>query len=53
MIALDLSKQQSLDADPKTISQINVSADLDGKEKIMFFISEKAKETVLDFSVVQ
>ena len=52
MIALDLSKQQSLDADPKTISQINVSADLDGEEK-MFFISEKAKETVLDFSVVQ
>ena len=53
MIAIDLSKQQSLDADPKTTSQINVSADLDGEEKIMFFISEKAKEIVLDFSVVQ
>ena len=53
MIAIDLSKQQSLDADPKKISQINVSADLDGEEKRMFFISEKAKETVLDFSVVQ
>ena len=53
MIAIDLSKQQSLDADPKKISQINVSVDLDGEEKRMFFISEKAKETVLDFSVVQ
>ena len=29
MIAVDLSKQQSLDADPRTIQQINFTANLD------------------------
>ena len=28
MIAVDLSKQQALDADPKAIQQINLAADL-------------------------
>ena len=51
MIAIDLSKQQALDADPKTIQQINFTANLDraGNTRI-FFIVEEAKETVLDFS---
>ena len=51
MIAIDLSKQQALDADPRTIQQINFTANLDRTEnKTMFFIIEVAKETVLDFS---
>ena len=29
MIAIDLSKQQALDADPKTMQQINFTANLD------------------------
>ena len=51
MIAVDLSKQQALDADPKAIQQINFTANLDraGNTRI-YFIVEEAKETVLDFS---
>ena len=47
MIAVDLSKQQALDADPKAIQQINFTANLDtlGCTRI-YFISEEAKETV-------
>ena len=51
MIAIDLSKQQALDADPRAIRQINFTANLDRAENTtMFFIIEEAKETVLDFS---
>ena len=51
MIAIDLSKQQALDADPKAIQQINFTGNLDRAEgATMFFIIEEAKETVLDFS---
>ena len=51
MIAIDLSKQQALDADPRAIQQINFTANLDRDEDaVMFFIIEEAKETVLDFS---
>ena len=51
MIAIDLSKQQALDADPRAVQQINFTANLDrtGKTRI-YFILEEAKETVLDFS---
>ena len=51
MIAVDLSKQQALDADPKAIQQTNFIANLDraGNTRI-YFILEEAKETVLDFS---
>ena len=50
-IAIDSSKQQVLDADPKAIQQINFAANLDraGNTRI-YFILEEAKETVLDFS---
>ena len=50
MNAIDLSKQQALDADPRAIQQINFTANLDktGNTR-MFFIIEEAKETVLDF----
>ena len=51
MIVIDLSKQQALDADLRTIQQINFTANLERAEgATMFFIIEQAKETVLDFS---
>ena len=50
MIAIDLSKQQVLDADPRAIQQINFTAKLDRDEgATMSFITEEAKETVLTF----
>ena len=51
MIAIDLNKQQALEADPRAIQQINFTENLDtvGNTRI-YFILEKAKETVLDFS---
>ena len=50
MIAVDFSKQQALDADPKAIQQINFIADLDraGNTRI-YFILEEAKEIVFEF----
>ena len=51
MIAVDLSKQQALDADPRAIQQINFTANLDrGGNTRVYFILEEAKETLLDFS---
>ena len=50
MIAIDLSKHQALDADPRAIQQINFTANLDRAGNTMFFIIEEAKKTVLDFS---
>ena len=51
MIAVDLSKQQALDADPRAIQQMNFTANLDraGNTRV-YFILEEAKETILDFS---
>ena len=51
MIAIDLSKQQAVNTDPKAIQQINFTANLDRAGSItMVSIIEEAKETVLDFS---
>ena len=51
MIAIDLSKQQALDADPRAIQQTNFTANLDRRGKTtMFFITEEAKDTVFEFS---
>ena len=51
MIAIDLCKQQGLDADTRAIQQINFTANLDRDgNTTMFFIVEGAKENVLDFS---
>ena len=51
MIAVDLSKQQVLDADPRAIQQINFTAKPDraGNTRV-YFILEEAKETILYFS---
>ena len=50
MIAVDLSKQQALDADLRAIQQINFTANLDraGNTRV-YFILEEAKETIIDF----
>ena len=51
LIAIDLRKQQALDADPRAIQQNNFRANLDRDgNTTMFFIIEQEKETVLDFS---
>ena len=51
MIAIDLSKQKALDADPRAIQQINFTSNLNraGNTRI-YFILEEAKQTTLDFS---
>ena len=48
MLAIDLSKQQALDANSQIIQQINFTGNLDNNATI-FFIDEEAKETILDF----
>ena len=51
MIAIDLSKQQALDANPKAIQQINFTANLNIAGNTRFYlILEEAKETVFEFS---
>ena len=50
MIAIDLSKPKASDADPRTIQHINFTAKLDRAGNTTFFITEGAKEVVLDFS---
>ena len=51
MIAIDLSKQLALDADPRAIQQINFAVNLDrAGNTTVFFIIEEAKETLLEFS---
>ena len=51
MIVVDLSRQNELDADPRGIQQINFTANLDrAGNTTIFFITEKAKETIFEFS---
>ena len=51
LIAIDLSRQQKLDADPKALQQINFTGNFEQEEnRQMFFIADQTKETVLDFS---
>ena len=51
LIAVNLSKQQKLDADPKAIQQVNFNGNLNRAEgPAMLFIIEEAKEIILDFS---
>ena len=51
MIAVDLSRQQALDADPRAIQQINFTTNLDrvGGTRA-YFILEESKETKLNFA---
>ena len=51
LIAIDLSRQNELDAYPRAIQQINFTANLDrAGNTTMFFIIEEAKETIFKFS---
>ena len=51
MIALDLSKQQGVDADPNVMQQIDFTGNLDQiVNTITFVITEVAKENILNFS---
>ena len=51
MIAVDLSKQQALDEDPRKIQQINFTANLDrAGNTTVFFIIEQEKVTIFEFS---
>ena len=48
-MAIDLSKQQELDSDPRAIQQINFTGNLE-QQATIFFIIEEAKEKVLFFA---
>ena len=51
MIAVDLSKHQELDVDPKGIQQINFTVNSTRVgNKTMSSLIEESKETILDFS---
>ena len=53
MTAINLSKQEALDTDPKAIQQINLTGNLERERNAnatLFFIIEEAKKTVLNFS---
>ena len=50
MVAIDISKQQALDADSKAIQQINFTENSEWDNGvIIIFIIKKAKETVLKY----
>ena len=50
MIAIDLSKEQTLDADPKAIEQINFTVNLDKEGNTrLYFILDEAEETISEF----
>ena len=53
MIARYFSKQKALNADPKAIQQVNFTRNISGNNnnRLIFFIIEEAKETVLNFSL--
>ena len=48
MIAIDLSKQQELDADPRAIQQINFTANLNSAENTILLL-KKQKKLFLSF----
>ena len=51
LTGIDLSKQQSLDADQKAIQEINFTGNVDRNNgATMVFVIEETKETILDFS---
>ena len=51
MVAIDLNRQNELDADPRVIQQINFTANLDrAGNTTIFFIIEEGKEKFFVFS---
>ena len=49
LIAVDLSKQKALDADPRAIQQI-VFTGKASENIVVYYILERSKETILQFS---
>ena len=52
LIAVDLSKRKSLDADPRAIQQIVFQGNVGGENNTkirLYTILEKSKETILEF----
>ena len=54
LIAVDLSKQKTLDADSRVIQQVIITGEIKATEAntniIIFYILEKSKDTMLEFS---
>ena len=51
MIAVNLSKQQGLDADPRAIQRINFTTNLDRADNTrIYFILEEGKETMTKYN---
>ena len=48
IVAVDLSKQKELDADPRVIQQIEFKYML-GTNSTIYWVLEKSKETILEF----
>ena len=48
LVAVDLSKQKELDADPKAIQQIEFKYMLE-TDSTIYWVLEKSKETILEF----
>ena len=48
LVAVDLSKQKELDADPRAIQQIELKYML-GINSTIYWVLEKSKETILEF----
>ena len=48
LVAVDLSKQKELDADPRAIQQIEFKYML-GASSTIYWVLEKSKETILEF----
>ena len=48
LVAVDLSKQKELDADPRAIQQIELKYML-GTDSTIYWVLEKSKETILEF----
>ena len=48
LVAVDLSKQKELDADPRAIQQIEFKYMI-GTSSIIYWILEKSKGTILEF----
>ena len=48
LVAVDLSKQKELEADPRTIQQIELKYMLQ-TDSTIYWVLEKSKETILEF----
>ena len=50
MVAIDLSKQEALDPNPKAIQQINFNGNLERQAAIFFILEKAKKKAAWDFS---